>query len=130
MTRLPATLLLSAFLLWGCDKLVAPEGVVLTPSQQVYSLKGQFEALLKPLAAYEAQPRCTPVIVVACSDTVLVAKIREILPGVQVSLDQAEAIVRADPTAIPPSATIQAVRSGLATLNAYLVQSVTQGVIQ
>ncbi len=94
----------------------------LTPTQKVFSLKGQYEAILIPIEKYESQPRCTEVVVIACSDTVLVEKFRASIRRIRAMLDAAEVNVRANPTQPPSAAVVAVIREGLIQLNTYVIE--------
>ena len=108
------------FVVAGCEtnSLTEQESAVLGPEHEVFKLRGQLNVALKQVNTYARQPRCSEVIVVACSDQEVVDKALEIAEGTDQALAAAEITVR---QGLDVGANAAVVRSLLAQLTNYLI---------
>ena len=89
------------------------------PVHHVFAARLDYNRLLTQVAAYSLQPACGEVVVVACSEGVVVVTALSYLTKADEALDTAEMIVRGGGDT--PEDLLSGSRRALATLSAYLV---------
>jgi hypothetical protein len=92
----------------------------MSPAHHIYAARLDYNRLLGKVVTYASQPQCTEVVVVACSEDVVVNTAFNVLVEVDTSLGKAESMVKG---VIPgdPMGLLGGSRQALATLSAYLV---------
>lgn len=91
----------------------------MTPVHYVAAARLDLNRLLRTVNSYAQQPRCTEVVVVGCSDDVVVQTALTYLKEADSALDEAEIIVRSGGDT--PEELIGSARGALARVSAYLV---------
>lgn len=114
------SLLIGACSVTTTGQLTDAEFDQLTPAQHVYAARLDYNRMLKQFVNYAGQPACTNVVIVACSETIVVRKAFDAFLVVDETLDNAELMV-AGTLAGDPLALVGNSRRSLATLSAYLI---------
>jgi len=94
---------------FSCDR-----GVSLTPCGEVFATKGELEIIVKHVADYAEQPKCSRDIIVACANQSVVNELSKTADAVAASLDRAEAVCMTEPNTT--LVTVEAARSLLLSL--------------
>jgi hypothetical protein len=112
MRRFAPFLVLVAFTVGCADNL--------TPQQQVFATKSQYDIALGQVLTYAELPRCTTDLAVACSNGEIVSKANRFAKDTKDGLDEAEAAVRTI-EGEGAEAYVAFARAALARLTAYLI---------
>lgn len=123
--RLPLVLLVLCPLWAGCSfatsGLTEDDKANLTPAAMVYALQGEFNIILRAVAAYNSQPRCAAAVVVGCSEQAIMDRVRPMILRAKLALDDAASTVKANPGAQVALVAASALRILIAQLSAYVV---------
>lgn len=130
MRRVALVLLLIVPILGSCQLATAllnpGEKAALTPAAKVYALQGEFNIILQAVASYNSLPRCSPTIIVGCSEQKIMDRVRTLIRTAKVALDNAKATVKAFPNAPAALVASAVLRAAVAQLAAYMVANNVQ----